>query len=248
MKRRAFLGGLGAALSVGALGREFGDVGDELVVRVWFSEAAAEHEALGPRVRGYLRAALAPAFGSVRVELAEPTVGLPSEGGRGVLARRWPRLVAEGAARVRDIDPVTGVNLLVTDGDPTNQPAGYARPRVAASTGAEQVAGMPPVAELPRAVPYSVETAATQLLLHESGHALGVGHDHGDARVRNGAVVASPMVGSYLWASEDVRRNHLDDDGTACGQAVPVAPVGTDRRLGLRYSDCALDALRSARE
>jgi hypothetical protein len=102
---------------------------------------------------------------------------------------------------------------------------------------------MPPAAETQTVVPYSVPAVATQLLLHECGHALGIGHDHGSAVRRDGAVVASPMVASYLWKSESVREKQLDD-GNACGASYPDADAAVDRRLRLTYADCASRAIR----
>lgn len=248
MDRRAFLGTLGAAISAGLLGRRALAVDDPLVVRVWTSERAAAHDEVGERVRGYLRAALEPAVGAVEVQLAADRVALPREDGRAVLARRWPRLVLEGAGGLRGIDPVGGVNLLVTDGDPTSRPAGFARPHVAASTGAAAISRMDPAAETPPTVPYSVPAAATQLLLHECGHALGLDHDHGAAYEADGAVVATPMVSSYLWASESVREKYLRPAANVCGDRYPPADADGERQLHLRYAECVHDTMRTARD
>lgn len=247
MKRRAFLGSAGAAVSLGLLGRAIGGGDGTLVVRVWFSDAAAGYDDLGTRVRGYLHAALEPVIGSVQVQVAADPVSLPSEDGRAVLARHWPRLVLEGAGGLRGMDPVTGVNLLVTDGDPSTQPSGFARRHVAAMTGAESLAEMPPADGTPVEVPYSVGPAVVQLLLHECGHALGLGHDHGVARTEGGRVCASPMVSSYLWADDAIRRRKLDESGNACGDLFPPADAAGDRWLQLRYSPCALAALSEKR-
>jgi hypothetical protein len=242
VNRRAFLGGAGVALSLGVAGRRAASPPDPVVVRVWFSESAATHDALADRVQGYLGAALRTALDAVEIEFAPSTVALPHEGGKASLGFDWPVTVAEGLVGMADIDPVGDVNLLVTDGDPRRQPAGYARPRVAAVTGGAYIARMSPAAETPPVVPYSVPAAATQLLLHECGHALGATHGHGTARREGDALVASPMVGSYLWASERVRERHLDDE-SACGGAYPDADDAPERRLGLRYTDCAAGAI-----
>jgi len=242
VNRRAFLGGVAALASGGVVGRRALAAGDPLRVRVWFSDRAAEYDDLGARVEGYLTAALSEAETDVAVTVAEPTVSLPAEDGKAVLARRWPRLVVEGGAGLSDVDPTVGVNLLVTDGDPTRQPAGFARPHVAASTGARYVARMPPAEQVGTAAPYTKAVAATQLLLHECGHALGLGHGHGSATVTDDALVASPMVGSYLWRGEDARRRHLGATN-GCGESYPSPAASEGRRLGLRYSACALAAL-----
>lgn len=245
MKRRAFLGGAGAALSAGLVGRTALGRSEELHVRVWFSTAADEYDAVRARVRGYLRAALEPPVDRLRVELVENPVALPAEGGRQVLARHWLGRVVRGAGGLGDVDPVGGVNLLVTDGDPTAQPAGFARPHVAATTGAAALSRLPPAETSPAAVDYSIRAAAAQLLLHECGHALGLSHGHGSATEDGTSVSASPMVGSYLWAGEDVRRSHLGDSDNACGDSLPPAGATGQRRLELRYSACAIAALRS---
>ncbi len=231
------------ALSLGVAGRRAASTPDALVVRVWFSESAATHDALEDRVEGYLGGALDEALDAATVEFAPSTVALPHEGGKASLGRDWPMRVAEGLVGLGEVDPVGDVNLLVTDGDPRRQPAGYARPHVAAATGGAYIARMPPVEERPTVVPYSVPAAATQLLLHEVGHALGATHAHGTARREGDALVASPMVGSYLWASERVREEQLAD-GNVCGGAYPSDDGASERRLDLRYADCAARALR----
>ncbi|WP_459192586.1 hypothetical protein [Halosimplex sp. J119] len=242
MNRRGFLAGVGAALSLGVVGRRAARPADPVVVRVWFSDAAAAHDDLRSRVEGYLTDALEAAVGPVEVDFAPESVPLPAEGGRHVLAVHWPTRVVEGAVGVGAVDPVADVNLLVTDGDPTGQPAGYARPHVAAVTGGAAIARMPPADKTPEIVPYSVEAAATQLVLHEVGHALGVNHAHGAAERDGGTVVASPMIGSYLWASDELREKHVPNRN-ACGASVPGDLSASERRLRLRYADCAVQAL-----
>jgi hypothetical protein len=243
VNRRAFLGGAGVALSLGVAGRRAASPPDPVVVRIWFSESAATHDALEDRVEGYLGSALDSALDAVDLEFADSPVDLVHEGGTETLGVDWPATVVEGLAGIGDIDPVGGVNLLVTDGDPRRQPAGYARPRIAAATGGAYIARMPPADETPPVVPYSVPAATTQVLLHEVGHALGATHAHGTARREGDALVASPMVGSYLWAPEHVREEHLDEEG-ACGGRFPVDSTAPERRLSLRYADCAARALR----
>lgn len=242
MNRRAFLGSVGAVASGGILSRRALAGEDPVRVRVWFSDRAAEYDDLETRVRGYLGAALDQGCEAVRITVSDESVSLPDENGRSVLAREWPIRVVEGVAGLSDVDPTTGVNLLVTDGDPTQQPAGFARPHVAAATGARYVARMPPVEEASAVVPYTTAAASTQLLLHECGHALGLGHGHGSATVTEDGVAASPMVGSYLWRDEEARRQYIGATN-ACGETYPSPDAGEGRRLGLRYSACALAAL-----
>ena len=244
VNRRVFLGSVGTVLSTGLLGRRaFGDGEEALDVRIWTSEAAAAHDGVTERVRGYLTAALEPLVGAVDVRVSDESVPLPREGGREVLGKRWPRMVLEGAGGLRGIDPVTGVNLLVTDGDPTKQPAGFARPHVAAATGAEAIASMDPVEETGPLVQNSIPAAATQLLLHECGHALGLSHDHGAAYETSEGVVVTPMVSSYLWADPSIRERELGS-GNVCGDGYVEHHDGENRQLRLRYADCASRALR----
>jgi hypothetical protein len=242
VNRRAFLAGAGATLSLGLVGEQSVQPPEPTVVRVWFSEAAATYDGLAANVEGYLGAALEPAIAPVEFDFVSQPLSISAEGGRSVLGTHWPARVFSGAVRTGGVDPVDGVNLLVTDGDPTKQPSGFARPHVAAATGAESIARMPPVDDTPTVVPYSVRAAATQVVLHEVAHALGADHEHGAVRRTEDALVASPMIGSYLWASEAVRERQLPG-GTACGGAIPDETDSLGRRLRMRYADCALEGI-----
>lgn len=240
MRRRGFLLAAGTASFGGAAWHSSRGPRETLEVRAWFTEGAAAHERLGERVSGYLREALAPACESVEFSLGG-VLDVGAEHGRTLLARRWPRLVVEGALGVGPVEPATDVNLLVTDGDPRVRPAGYGLSNVAAITGARHLAGAPRREAVDGPVPYSTGGVVAQLLLHETGHALGLSHDHGTVTVDGDVAVASPMVGGYAWSDG----REAGSAANACGRS--LAGDAADRRLGLTYGACARDALRSYR-
>ena len=242
VNRRRFLGAAGAILSAAVVGDRSLSARDPLRVRLFLTDRASDYDGLAARVQGYLGAALDEAHSETRITVVDRDVSLPSEEGQSSLSRRWPLMVVRSAARRRDVKLTDGVNLLVTDGDPRNQPAGFARRHVAAATGARLIARMPPVAETDAVVPYTIRAAATQLVIHEVGHALGLAHAHGRATVTDGGVAASPMVGSYIWQGAKARRRYLGA-ASACGDPFTVPDAGAPRQLDLRYSACAIAEL-----
>lgn len=94
------------------------------------------------------------------------------------MSRTWPHMVLRGAIRGGIVDGLADVNLLVTDGDPSVEPAGYGMRSIAAITGARYLAAMSQVDSTPYDVDYSPPAAIAQLLLHDCGHAVGLEHRH----------------------------------------------------------------------
>lgn len=78
---------------------------------------------------------------------------------------------------------------------------------------------------------------ATQLLLHELGHALGLRHRDGTITIDGERAVVSPMVSGYAWESPAVRRDQFDFDANACGSDYPSVD-GKEPWLSLRYRSC----------
>lgn len=243
MNRRTFLGSLSVVGSIGVVARGRSDPAASLGVTVWFSERAARYGGLRSRVEGYLGGALESAGVEVAVTFADRSVALDVEQGARLMTVEWPRRVLEGRLGLGSIDPSGDVNLLITDGDPSSRPAGYGMEAVAAMTGARLLADMSSPDETPVVVRPTGPALVTQLLLHECGHALGLGHGHGSVTDEGDALVASPMVGAYAWAADDVRRRQLGRETNACGSPLLV-PRSRRHRLKLEYGPCASRALR----
>lgn len=237
MKRRKFLLAAGIAGSLGATRGWASAPARPLGVKVWFDEASASYPGVGERVAGFLRSALEHAGREVVIEFPPSTVTFDADRWT-VMRRAWPGTVLSSLAGAGPVDPARDVNLLVTDDAVDGAWAGYAMAHVAAIGGARHLAAMPPADRTPKVVEPTVPAATTQLLLHECGHALGLAHRHGTLATDGETAIASPMVGTYPWADESVRRRQFDFDRGACGQPYPA--VGSkQRRLALRYGDCA---------
>lgn len=234
--RRAFLA---CAAGVGALGVVgYGHHTARQDVAIWFSEAAAEYPDLPDRTLGLLEPALDEAGVDATVDVRSRPIPLEEEQGERLMTVTWPRLAVGGMLHAGPVQPAGSVNLLVTDGDPRSEPAGYGMRGIAAVTGARYLAALPEAIRETAVVDYAPRAAVAQLLLHECGHAMGLGHRHGEVTVREGATVASPMVGSYAWAAADVRRRHIGHDANVCGRS--LARGEADRKkLSLRYGGCA---------
>lgn len=217
-----------------------------LNVRVWISSRAAEYEGLSEVVLGYLRRALADTHDAVELSYGG-TVDVATEHAYDVvMSGDWPRRVLSGSLGLTDTDAVDDVNLLVTDGSLAETPSAAGAVNVAAAGGARFIAKMPPPSELPSTVSLSVPALATQVLVHECGHALGLHHRHGAVYDRGEGTVVTPMVSAYAWAPAEVREKHLGHSENACGTG--FEPVTRRRaRMSLVYSECARQRIESYR-
>lgn len=237
MKRRKFLFAAGIAGSLSMTRGWARPSGRALDVKVWFHDEAAGYPDIGDRVSGFVRRAFESAGRDVTVAFGRSPVAL--DGDRWTLMRQlWPRLVLSGVVGAGPVDPARDVNLLVTDHAVNGDWAGYATSNIAAVGGARHLAAMPPAEQSPAVVDHTVPAVVCQLLLHECGHALGLEHRHGTLAVQGDTAIASPMVGTYPWADDSVRRRQFASERSACGDPYPA--VGSEqRRLALRYGDCA---------
>lgn len=244
MGRREFLLSAGALGALG-LARARRPPERTLDVRVWLTERAATHDDLWPRVRGYLSRALDAVHDSAAVEFGGRVAVDSEHGYRVVASGEWPGRVAAGTVGLGDVAAVDDVNLLVTDGDLSETPSAAGGLNFAAVGGARHVARMPPVEDCPAVVDVDRPAVATQVLLHDVGHALGLAH--ADGRVGDGdRPVVTPMVSAYAWADAEIRDRHFDVERSSCG--APVRAVAADRaRLSLYYSPCAARKIASYR-
>ena len=235
MNRRRFLRtSLAAGVGLAGLAVGHGAMDDTLDVRVWFTEAAAGYDGLRERVEGYLSQAFGRLRDGVRLTFGRP-VSVSTENGYRVTATgEWPAKLATGPP-----SPVDDVNLLVTDGQMQTSPTGVGLPHVASVGGARHVARMPPAEDGETVVPFRNRARITQVLVHEVGHALGLGHDHGTIVDGSTHVVVSPMVSAYAWATGNVRERQFDYRESACGSTYPSVE-GKEGRLDMIYSECAL--------
>lgn len=239
MNRRSFLSTVGLG-SLGLFTLRERTKGPPRIT-VWASERAARYDALPARAVSYLSAALEDAIDGVDVRYGG-SVAVPTERAYElVVGGDWPATLAEetvgGRARLGD------VNVLVTDGDMSNAPTGIGVPQVAAVGGARHIARMPPADEAASVLPFTYRSFATQVVLHECGHALGLRHGDGAVFESDGAAVVTPMVSAYAWASEEVRAEHFHAKHGACGATAAPAD-GQERRLKMRFSSCAQNRLR----
>ncbi|MFC5972175.1 peptidase M10A and M12B matrixin and adamalysin [Halomarina salina] len=235
MRRRSLLLKLGAAGAVGSAGVAATLVGD-IEVRWWATPKAAQHSGLRRRVEAYLEHGFDDGRLSMDVSYGGVT-SFPTENAyRLVTGGAWPRRLLSSVTD-GTVDPVDGVNLLVTDSSMRRAPTGAGIPYVAAVGGARHIVRAPDPDESDAVVPDRLSTRTVQILLHECGHALGLRHDHGSIREADTAAVVSPMVSGYAWASGPVRREQFDFEANRCGR--PYPPVnGRDPRLLMQFDDC----------
>jgi len=237
VNRRAFLGTVGSALSLGTLAYTTRGATDTLEVRVWLSEQAATYDGVAERIREYLTATFSLEYWTLAVSIGG-TVSVSSEDAARLTSRgEWPMAIAEGALGGRDIEPASDVNLLVTDGSMETAPTGYGVPHVASVGGARHIAALESFETLvdngSRSIAPNTTPAHTMhVLLHEIGHALGLGHEHGTAFVIGDAVVATPMLSSYAWDPEYER------DRSQCGTTIPETN-DRHRKLSFSFSECS---------
>lgn len=226
-------------------------------LRYWLSERAGTYE-VRDRVRGYLEAALEPAYDAVDVTFGG-TVAVETEDGYAVTnSGEWPKRVVTGYAS-DEVEPVGDVNLLVTDGPMHDAPTGAGMTHFASVGGASKLERVPPRDELDAVVPYTTDLANMHVLVHEVGHAFGLEHDHGTITRVDGATVASPMVSTYAWTGDAATFGGQagcgkGDSGTD-GDPDPDPDLdhGSDpettgiRYLSFDFSACARTALRDYR-
>ncbi|WP_255171615.1 peptidase M10A and M12B matrixin and adamalysin [Natrononativus amylolyticus] len=235
MKRRAVLGTIGSLASLGVIGYATRDPVDALEVRFWLSERAATYPDVVDRISEYLSFALDLEYWSLELTYGG-VVAVDTEDGADVTRRgEWPALVAAGTLGRGEIEPVGDVNLLVTDGQMQTAPTGFGMPHVASVGGARYISRLEPLDSLSEpgeSVTYSTPNRVMQVLIHEAGHALGLGHDHGVVHRRESTDVATPMLSTYAWDPE------YEGDRSRCGAIYPTdEPVA--RKLSFSFSQCA---------
>jgi|GEM_PF-479674 len=274
MNRRRFLLSAGSVATLGLLNRSSYSDPTPLTIKIWVTEAATAYPSCRRRSVEYLRPALASARPDVSFSFGRQPVSVAGDD-RYVERIDWPRQVLAGAAGAGPIDPVADVNLLLTDGSITDSSVGYAYDHIATVPGARYLASMPAADSVPSVVDYSQSAAVVQLLLHEVGHALGLGHQHGSVVASSGHVTVSPMVSGYAWAPAAVQAAELPAEtctephtelppriDTATDSPADSSPnggmgrvndeptdsgsaAGRDRRLSFAFSPCAERAIRA---
>lgn len=236
MNRRTFLGAVGSLSSIGVLGYSTRAPVDDVEVRFWLSDDAAQYDVNPDRIREYLAFALDLEFWTADVSYGG-VVSVDVEDGYDVTTRgEWPSKLVGGAVGRGPVRPASDVNLLITDGQMTTAPTGVGVPHVATVGGARYLRYLEPVTDRSAVVPYSGRDRVMQVVVHEVGHALGLDHRHGVTYREGDAVVATPMVSAYAWDPAYV--------GTAACGGNQSADPDAEKRLSYRFSACARDRLR----
>ncbi|MFP8891658.1 peptidase M10A and M12B matrixin and adamalysin [Natrialbaceae archaeon A-CW2] len=236
MKRRTFLGTLGALSSLGTLHYTTREPVSKLEVRFFLSEGASDYPGIESRVSAYLEGALEYPFWSVDVSMGG-IVSTPTEDGADpVRTGRWPLTVGAGVTGMGNANPARDVNVLITDGQMSTAPTGYAIPHVASVGGARHLASLDVPTDFDGYDGYTRPALTAQILLHEVGHTLGLRHEHGHIERHDGKTAVTPMVSAYAWDDE------FDATSCRCGTTYPT-DRDTGRLLSHRFSDCALERL-----
>lgn len=240
VNRRTFLGSIGLVGSVAVIGYANRGMGGTLEVRFWRTERASRYRRVPTRVREYLEFALDLPFWAVEIDDGGVVPVSTDDGARVTSSGEWPANLLAGYTRRDGIEPASDVNVLVTDGPMDGGPPGYGLPHVASAAGARHLDAVAPIAEQPEAVPITSPNFAAQVLIHEVGHALGLGHDHGVGFRRGDDFVVTPMVSAYAWDPS------FEHDRSRCGTAYPDPEFGRNlnRKLTYSFSDCSRRALR----
>jgi hypothetical protein len=210
-------------------------------IRVWFSERAAGYSELRDRIETYLGVAFGGLEEPVEISFGGAVSVSTEDGYRVTTSGEWPSKLLESLGDGPGL-PVRGVNLLLTDGSMEEGPTGVGLPHVASVGGARHVAAMPAGETDQSVFPYTDRSHATQVLVHECGHALALRHRHGQIVDRGHAAVVTPMVSAYAWASED--SEEFTAEASACGSAYADV-AGKQGYLDMAFSECALTHIRT---
>ncbi|RZV10849.1 hypothetical protein BDK88_2048 [Natrinema hispanicum] len=220
VNRRAFLGTVGSTVSLGTLAYTTRGASDTLEIRVWLSEQATTYDGVAERIREYLTATLSLEYWTLAVSTGG-TVSVSSEDAARLTSRgEWPMAVATGALGGRELEPGLRTSTC------WSRTGAWKRhpPATAFHTShrsVERDISLPSsrskrlVDDGPRSIsPNTMPAHTMHVLLHEIGHALGLGHKHGTAFV-DGDTVVSDADAQQLCVGSCVRSRSLtlwDDD------------------------------------